>query len=139
MSLVLDSSATLAWIYSDETTDSIRAVFDRVLSEGATVPGLWRLEVANSLQMAVRRKRVSAAFRDEMLADLARLAITIDPQTDIHAWGATLRLSHRFGLTMYDAAYLELANREYLPLASLDQPLRAAARTLGLELLGVAE
>jgi hypothetical protein len=48
VSLVLDSSATLAWIYSDETTDSIRALFDQVIDEGAIVPALWRLEVANS-------------------------------------------------------------------------------------------
>ncbi|MBN9563468.1 MAG: type II toxin-antitoxin system VapC family toxin [Alphaproteobacteria bacterium] len=139
MSLVLDGSATLAWIYGDETTDGIRAVFDRVLDDGATVPALWRLEVANSLQMAVRRKRVSEAFRDATLADLGWLKITVDPQTEIHAWGATLRLADRLGLTLYDAAYLELAYRERLPLASLDRPLRAAAQSLGVEVLGMTE
>ena len=63
MSLVLDSSATLAWIYSDETTESIRALFDRVIDEGAIVPALWRLEVANSLTVAVRRSRIDVEFR----------------------------------------------------------------------------
>ena len=72
MSLVLDSSATLAWIYGDETTDSIREQFDQVIDEGAIVPALWRLEVANSLTVAVRRSRIDVEFRRAALADLAR-------------------------------------------------------------------
>ena len=63
MSLVLDSSATLAWIYNDETTDPIRALFDQVADEGAVVPALWRLEIANSLTVAVRRSRIDVEFR----------------------------------------------------------------------------
>jgi len=63
MSLVLDSSATLAWIYSDETTERIRLLFDAVADDGAVVPALWRLEVANSLTVAVRRGRIDADFR----------------------------------------------------------------------------
>jgi hypothetical protein len=51
MSLVLDSSATLAWIYGDETTERIRRLFDAVADDGAVVPALWRLEVANSLTL----------------------------------------------------------------------------------------
>jgi predicted nucleic acid-binding protein len=136
VSLVLDSSATLAWIYSDETTDSIRRVFDEVAEEGAIVPGLWRLEVANSLTVAVRRGRIDAEFRRASLADLALLNITTDPHTDSHAWGETLHLADRFQLTVYDAAYLELAGRRSLPLATLDGQLRAAATTLGLHVLG---
>jgi predicted nucleic acid-binding protein len=63
LSLVLDSSATLAWIYGDETTEPIRRVFDTVIDEGAVVPALWRLEVANSLTAAVRRGRIDSVFR----------------------------------------------------------------------------
>ena len=136
MSLVLDSSATLAWIYADETTDAIRAVFDQVADAGAVVPSLWRLEVSNSLTMAVRRNRIDAALRRGALADLALLDIVTDPHTEVHAWGETLTLADRFRLTLYDAAYLELAQRRALPLATLDQPLRAAAAALGLSLLG---
>jgi len=136
VSLVLDSSATLAWIFSDETTEAVRRVFDEVVEEGAVVPGLWRLEVANSLTMAVRRGRIDAEFRRASLADLALLNITTDPQTDTHAWGETLNLADRFRLTLYDAAYLELAGRRSLPLATLDGELRAAAATLGLHVLG---
>ena len=81
MSLVLDSSATLAWIFADETTAAIRVLFDRVADTGAFVPALWRLEVANSLTVAVRRKRIDADFRRAALADLSLLDITTDPQT----------------------------------------------------------
>lgn len=137
MSLVLDSSVTLAWLYSDELTDSIRQVFEQVTASRAWVPSLWRLEVANALQMAVRRKRIDSAFRDASLSDLALLNIAADPDTDAFAWSTTLRLADRFQLTLYDAAYLELAQRLSLPLASLDQELRKAGEGLGLKLLGL--
>ena len=136
MSLVLDSSVTLAWIYSGETTDAIRQVFDAVADSGAVVPALWRLEVANSLTIAVRRRRIDEELRRAALADLILLDITIDPDTDIHAWGATLRLADRFRLTVYDAAYLELAQRRTLPLATLDEELRVSGTALGIPLLG---
>jgi len=136
MSVVLDSSATLAWIYSDETTEPIRQLFDSVADAGALVPALWRLEVANSLTVAVRRGRIDAEFRRAALDDLALLDITTDAHTDIHAWAETLLLADRFGLTVYDAAYLELARRRALPLATLDQDLSAAASALGIHVLG---
>jgi predicted nucleic acid-binding protein len=137
VSLVLDSSATLAWVYSDETTDAIRRLFDAVGDDGAVVPALWRLEIANSLTVAVRRGRIEASFRRAGLTDLALLDIAIDDQTDVHAWGETLHLADLFQLTAYDAAYLELAQRRNLPLATLDGELRAAARSLGLGLMGM--
>ena len=136
MSLVLDSSATLAWIYSDETTEEIRQLFDAVADNGAIVPALWRLEVANSLTVAMRRRRIDADFRRAALADLALLDITTDPHTDSLAWGETLALADRFRLSLYDAAYLELAQRRTLPLATLDEELCAAAAALGIRVLG---
>jgi predicted nucleic acid-binding protein len=136
MSLVLDSSATLAWIYSDEVTEGIRRLFDTVGDTGALVPALWRLEVANSLTIAVRRGRIDAEFRRAALDDLALLDITTDSDTDTHAWAETLLLADRFRLTMYDAAYLELAHRRGVPLATLDEDLSAAALALGLRVLG---
>ena len=136
MSLVLDSSATLAWIYSDEVTDGIRRLFDTVADTGAFVPALWRLEVANSLTIAVRRGRIDVEFRRAALDDLALLDITTDNQTDTHAWTETLQLADLFRLTLYDAAYLELAHRRRVPLATLDEDLSAAALALGLHVLG---
>ena len=83
------------------------------------MPGLWRLEVANILEKGVRRKRHDAEFTDAALADLALLPIRIDSETNQHAWSAPLRLAGRHGLTLYDAAYLELAKRRSLPLSTL--------------------
>ena len=136
MSFVLDISAALACVYSDETTEAIREVFARLNERGAWVPGLWRLEVANILEMGVRRGRHDGAFRDATLADLALLPIHLDTETDRQAWGATARLADRHGLTVYDAAYLELAQRRGLPLATLDKELRDAASAEGVILLG---
>ena len=136
MNLILDSSATLAWIYGDETTAAIRGVFDAIADNGAVVPALWRLEVANSLTMAVRRRRIDLDFRRAALADLALLDITTDQQTDSYAWTDTLNLADHFRLTVYDAAYLELARRRMLPLATLDQELRTAATAIGVTVLG---
>ena len=136
MSLVLDSSVTLAWVYSTETTEAISDVLARVIESGAWVPALWRLEVANVLEMGVRKGRTDAAFRDAALADLALMPITVDAETDRHAWGATAKLAARHRLTLHDAAYLELARRRSLPLATLDQELRAAAAAEDIILIG---
>jgi len=136
VSLVIDSSVALAWIYPEETTDAVRQVLDLVVANGAWVPALWRLEVGNVLETGVRRGRTDAAFRDSTLADLAILPIQLDPETDRQAWGSTLRLAERHGLTLYDAAYLELAHRRALPLASLNDELRTAAAREKVRLLG---
>ena len=137
MSLVLDSSVTLAWVYAEETTPAILHILDQVNDGGAWVPSLWRLEVANILEMGVRRNRHDAAFRDATLADLALLPVRIDTETEQHAWSATLRLAERHRLTLYDACYLELALRRALPLATLDKDLRAAASAEKLVLVGM--
>jgi predicted nucleic acid-binding protein len=137
VSLVLDSSATLAWFYANETTPAIRHVFDLLANGGAWVPSLWRLEVANILEMGVRRGRHDIVFLHETLADLSLLPINLDPETDSQAWGATARVAHGHRLTLYDAAYLELAQRRGLPLATLDGDLRTAAIAEGVPLLGI--
>ncbi len=136
MSIALDTSATIAWVYAGETSRPVRAVFDQVMESGAWVPGLWRLEIANVLEMGVRRGRHDAAFREVTLADLALLSIQVDPHTNDRAWGATIRLAERHRLTVYDAAYLELALRRGLPLATLDRELRVAATAENVALLG---
>ena len=136
MSIALDTSATIAWVYAGETSRPVRAVFDQVMESGAWVPGLWRLEIANVLEMGVRRGRHDAAFREVTLADLALLSIQVDPHTNDRAWGATIRLAERHRLTVYDAAYLELALRRGLPLATLDRELRVAATAENVTLLG---
>lgn len=122
----------LAWCFEDEANARADALFDKVSVSGGVVPSLWRLEVANGLQMAVRRRRISAKARDQSLADLADLPLETDRETERRAWADTLRLAARHVLTLYDAAYLELAERRGLPLASLDQALCAAAHKAGV-------
>jgi predicted nucleic acid-binding protein len=137
MSTVLDSSITLASVYPDEITAAIQLVMEEVIRGGAWVPAIWRLEVANALEMGVRRGRISSAFRDASLHDLASMWIRTDSETDTQAWGATLRLADKHRLTLYDASYLELTLRRNLPLAGLDNELRSAALSEKIELLGV--
>jgi predicted nucleic acid-binding protein len=137
MTLVLDASMAICWLFEDERTEAAHNILLRIVAEGAVVPSLWRLEVANVLRNAVRRGRCDEAFVDQSLARLERLGIAIDDETDIHAWGATRALSREQGLTPYDAAYLELAMRKRWPLASCDNDLVAAARRRSVEVLSV--
>jgi len=136
MSLMLDSSATLAWIYANEITEPIRNVFDLVRENGAWAPGLWKLEGANILEMGVRRGRHDAAFsrlhpwRSRSPADLDRCR---DGPSGVGRHAPLVRAPP---LDLYDAAYLELALRRGLPLASLDTELRGAARAEDVVVLG---
>lgn len=132
MSVILDGSVTLAWCFDDESTSEIDAMMMGVAQEGAFVPSLWRLEVANGLQMGIRCGRMTIPQRDSLFVILSAMDIAIDEETDRYAWSATLRLAERHKLTIYDASYLELAVRRSLPLASLDKALRQAARSEGL-------
>jgi predicted nucleic acid-binding protein len=138
MSVVIDASLTLAWYFDDETTLAADSILDQVSDVGAAAPTLWRLEVANAFQAAVRRQRITAVYRDESLNALAALPIAVDTHTDTYAWTTTLRLAERFSLTLYDATYLELAQRLSLPLATLDKALRHAAVSFKVPLLGLA-
>ena len=137
MSLVLDGSATVAWLVPDEHTAPSQRVLEQVGEMGAIVPMLWRLEIGNTLTLAVRRKRISRDERAAALAKLSDLPIETDPETFVHAWTSTLALADRFNLTVYDACYLELAQRRALPLATLDKDLRKAAEALDIPLLGI--
>jgi predicted nucleic acid-binding protein len=109
---------------------------DDVVAGGAMVPGLWRLEVANVLRTVLRRGQLSLDQRDAALVALSQWPVTVDDETDQRAWTDTLRLADRFGLTPYDAAYLELASRRGLPLATLDRELMVAAPAAGVRLSG---
>jgi predicted nucleic acid-binding protein len=137
VSLVLDASLTMCWYFEDESTPAADAILDQVSKTGALVPGLWRLEVANAFQSALRRGRITTSYRDDSLVELGKLPIKIDADTDAYVGTTTLRLAERFGLAIYDATYLELAQRHSLALASLDMKLRDAASALNVALLGI--
>jgi predicted nucleic acid-binding protein len=131
--LVLDASLTLAWYFDDEASPAVDAVLSVVTRGGAVVPPLWRLEVANGFQSAIRRKRIDQRYRDDSLAELRLLPIEIDSECDARVWSSTLPLADRFGLSVYDACYLELVQRRNLPLGTLDANLRSAGAALGLQ------
>jgi predicted nucleic acid-binding protein len=97
---------------------------------------IWPLEALNGLLVAERRGRVDALHRQRLAGFLHALPIKLDHETADHAWTETVHLAERFALSSYDAAYLELAQRQRLPLASLDEDLRTAAAALGMAVLG---
>jgi predicted nucleic acid-binding protein len=125
---ILDASVTLAWALAGEVrAEEARALVHRVAEEAAIVPALWRLEVGNALLMGERRGRIRQERVDAVLRQLGELPIEIDPETNARAWNGTAALARQHNLTLYDAAYLELAARRSLPLATFDTPLARAA------------
>ena len=136
MSFVVDSSVALAWCFEDEQTRPVMDLLDRVAESGAIAPSLWPLEALDGLLMAERRRRLDAKRRQRLAGFLRGLPITLDAETADQAWTATARLAERHRLTLYDAAYLELAQRRKLPLATLDGDLIKAGKALGMTLLG---
>jgi predicted nucleic acid-binding protein len=137
MSFVVDSSIALTWCFEDEATPAADALLIRLTNGGAHVPSLWPLEVLNALTMARRRGRITPEAHQNRIALLHTLPLTLDTETAAQAWTTTNRLAERHRLTLYDAAYLELAQRLDLPLATLDADLRQAATNLGIPLLGM--
>jgi predicted nucleic acid-binding protein len=135
---VLDASIALAWCFDDESTKYTDALLD-VLSDGgeAVVPALWAVEVGNGLLVGERRKRINEAQLVAMCRRIADLPIQLEPIRTEHAFGSILPLARREQLSEYDAAYLELAIRETLPLATLDAGLQRAARKTGVALVRV--
>jgi predicted nucleic acid-binding protein len=132
MPFVLDASITVCWLFDDEEHPHAAAALTRIRTDEALVPSLWWFEVRNTLLVNERRGRVTEGDTATFLSALARLAITVD--RTLHEDALTLGRRHR--LTVYDAAYLELARRKNLPLATLDQQLANAARTEGVALIG---
>lgn len=137
MTLVLDSALALSWFFRDKQSEAIRGILGDVAKKGAVVPQIFRLEVANGLQSAVRLKLIEPWYRDACLADLSCLPLTPDAGTDAAAYGETLRIAGRFSISLYAACYLELAQRRALPLAAFDAPLREAGKALGLEVMEI--
>jgi predicted nucleic acid-binding protein len=128
----LDASVAASWCFADEAAPNTDALLDRVRECGAVVPTLWHWEVANIFATAARRGRISAADASAQLAALSLLPITSDPDSTARAWREGLILAHTHRLTAYDAAYLELASRLGLDLATKDTELAAAARAIGV-------
>lgn len=132
MPFVLDASLAATWALVDEDHPLADLAFQRIRADQAVVPILWLFEIRNMLITAERRRRISDSETAGFLRDLSRLNVAIDnaPQEP-----ELLALSRRHRLSVYDAAYLELAARTGLPLATLDAALLRAAQAENLPLL----
>lgn len=133
---IIDCSITMAWCFCDEATAAASKLQDRLERETALVPAHWFLEVTNVLAMAEKRKRITPAESNEFLALLEAMDIEVDDQAAGRAFAHLMPLCRSHGLTSYDAVYLDLALRRRLPLASLDDDLRSAAKQVGIDALG---
>jgi predicted nucleic acid-binding protein len=123
MAFVLDASITACWVFQDETHPDADLAFHRIRIEEAVVPALWWFEMRNILVVNERRERITESDSAAFLAHLSRLRMRVDRSPDE---GEILRLARTHRLSVYDAAYLELAHREGLPLATLDADLQKA-------------
>ncbi|KAA2244226.1 type II toxin-antitoxin system VapC family toxin [Salinarimonas soli] len=132
--VVLDASAALAWCFDEERTPQTEALLRRVEAGGALVPSHWPVEVANALLVAERRQRLKAPAVDGLLELIASLPISLDGRAATNLSGSLLTLARERSLTVYDAAYVELAQRTDLPLATLDRAMARAARDIGVPL-----
>jgi predicted nucleic acid-binding protein len=133
MNLVIDGSTALGFLLADEEPESATRALDAIENGVPTiVPAHWCVEVANGLIMAERRKRVSQAEASEALNLVAALPVVTDEQTAQRAFSDTAALARQYGLTIYDAAYLELAMRRGASLATTDGALAKAAKAAGV-------
>ncbi|TAM61419.1 MAG: PIN domain-containing protein [Rhodanobacter sp.] len=138
MSFVLDNSVTMRWCFGDGKPAELAyagKVLDALRGTFAQVPAIWGLEVANVLARAEDRGLITEARSEAFLALLRRMRIEADTETFAQSLGATLQLARRYRLSSYDAAYLELALREGLALATLDEDLRKAAKRAGVPMV----
>jgi predicted nucleic acid-binding protein len=129
---VLDCSVTMAWYFKDEADVYANTVRRALSRASAVVPALWPLEVANILVLGERRQRSTAAEASKWLRYLQVLPIHVDDETPARAWSDILHVARSYNLSAYDAAYLELAIRLGLPLASLDDGLKTTAASAGV-------
>ena len=133
---VVDASAALAWCFEDEAGAWSDSLLDRLRQgDRIVVPAHWPTEISNALLVATRRKRIRADQPALLWDELARLPIEIEPALNPVQAKSVLALAQKHGLTVYDAAYLELAHRRQLPLGTLDADLRKAAQLESIVLL----
>jgi predicted nucleic acid-binding protein len=139
MDWVIDSSIALAWALPDETSKEAERFLSRISIRSILwVPALWWYETANALLMAQRRKRLTEAERIRLMELYRRLPIRTDMVLDSDSMSRFHTLAIEYNLSAYDAAYLELAQRRGLGLATVDRPLRVAAQRAGMKVTSQA-
>jgi len=134
---VLDNSVAMRWLLASNKVSDQRyaeSVLRSLANAEAVVPNLWHLEAANVLLSAANRKELEISAVERFTVQLENLPITVDTLTANQVFGHTMSLAKAYRLSSYDAAYLELALRESLPLATLDKDLLKAARRSDIEI-----
>jgi predicted nucleic acid-binding protein len=132
MAFILDASVAMTWAFPDEADEAASAILIRLGTEAAYVPAIWWFEVRNVLLINERRQRIREADTMAFLASVSGINIEIDRSPDELG---IVALCRRHRLSVYDAAYLELALRRNLPLATLDKRLAAAATLDGVPVI----
>lgn len=132
--LVVDASVALAWGLPDEASDYAAAVLAVVEHSVVHIPDLWLYEIANGLAIASRRKRILPEEERVFLTALSKLNLNISRRVNLVLIRELITCARRFGLTAYDAAYVNLALQQDVPLATLDHRMRQAAVTSGVEI-----
>jgi predicted nucleic acid-binding protein len=132
---VVDASYAAAWCFDDEATAATDRMFRRAAASGIVVPSIWKFEIANLIRSAERRQRLTQAQSDFRLTALATLVVLDDESSQDRTWTDVLALARAHVLTVYDAAYVELALRLRLPLATRDKVMAEAALALKIEIV----
>jgi predicted nucleic acid-binding protein len=125
---VLDNSVVMAWCFEDEISKYAESVLGKMPDLQALAPSIWPLELVNVLCAARRKKRLTKTESSRFLHLVKSLPIQVEPLTPEHVFGAIYDLAAGTNLSSYDATYLDLAIREAIPIATLDESLRRAAR-----------
>jgi len=133
---VVDCSVAMSWLFRDEATAQTTKLLHQLGTRTALVPTLWFLEMSNVMALAERKGRITASDTGEFIGQLSKLDFEVDTESPDRIFGHLLPLCRTHHLTSYDALYLDLALRRQLPLATLDEPLRKAAKKAGVKLLG---
>ncbi|MGH8673651.1 MAG: type II toxin-antitoxin system VapC family toxin [Burkholderiales bacterium] len=130
MPFVADNSVVIAWFSRSQATPYTDRYYRKLDKDEVVVPCVWPYEFANALAVLERRRILAAALADEIIESARKLVNRVE--TPPAAPAILLALARRHGLSAYDAAYLELAQRLGIPLAAKDSPLAAAAKKVGL-------
>jgi predicted nucleic acid-binding protein len=134
MTFVLDASVTLSWCFADEATPRSLEIRSRLTMERAIVPPLWPYEVANALTVAARRRRLTHETAAAMVQQI--VSLPIDMADVVRDPTGLMQLAHEHDLSVYDAAYLQLAVTSDVPLATFDDRLVSAAQAAGVRVIG---
>jgi len=132
---VLDCSVSIAWVMKDEENTISNTILQKLSTESAIVPSIWKLEIGNVLLSCQRNNRISKEHRLRALYIYDELPIATDTFTGKYAWQETIELADRYSLSLYDACYLELAMRLKLPLATFDKQLKKACDTARVKII----